>query len=385
MASLPLGTTIPRTGDRLLGERIPWILLACICGLLGIGLFAIARGDDLYGGQFLMKQLVWGTLGGVVALLFAAIDYRVFRKWSGVLFLLSLAGLFLVFAMPAVNGSRRWIPLGPITLQPSEFTKTTYLLGMASYLMHQNHYRKFSGLLVPFLLTLVPVGLIVKEPDLGTSLLFIPTLYAMLYAAGARWQHLAGIALMGVMCIPLLWTQMSAEQKSRVTVLWEQVDGGETPRGDGFHLHQSKKMLVTSGWWGSALETKSTENTVHLPAARTDFIFCLIGERFGFPGCAAVVVLFVVMIGQGLQIASRTYDPFGRLIAVGIVTFWMTQFMINTNMTIGLAPITGLTLPWLSYGGSSLLSTCIMLGLLISVAIHPGYELRGEPFRYRQN
>src|SRR5690606_22394280 len=152
--------------------------------------------------------------------------------------------LVLVYFMPAVNGAHRWIPLGIANLQPSELAKLTFIMAVGHSLMHRSSYRRLTGLLIPFLLALIPMALILREPDLGTSLLFLPVLFALLLAAGARWQHLLLICLLGAAVLPGLWMGMSAEQKSRVTALFTQRDGGPAPTGDGYHLHQSKQVLA---------------------------------------------------------------------------------------------------------------------------------------------
>ncbi len=177
---------------------------------------------------------------------------------------------------------------------------------------------------------------------------------------------------------------MSAEQKSRVVTLFTQQDGGPAPRGDGYHLHQSKQVLAFGGPWGSewAGMTMNDPLAYHLPAGRTDFIFCLIGERWGLLGTLSVMLLYALLFARGLAIAGATREPFGRLLAVGIVTLLAAQTIINTGMTVGLMPITGLTLPLVSYGGSSLLATCAALGLLLNIGLRPGYEIAPEPFRF---
>ncbi|MEZ5949286.1 MAG: FtsW/RodA/SpoVE family cell cycle protein [Planctomycetaceae bacterium] len=262
--------------------------------------------------------------------------------------------------------------------------KLTFMMALAQYLMFRSNYRQIWGLSIPFVMTLIPMGMILKEPDLGTAMLFLPVLFAMLFAAGARWNHLLLIVVLGLATVPVGWRFMSAEQRSRVTTLFSQVDGGPAPRGDGYHLHQSKQMLALGGMWGSAVTGPATDDEFlyHLPASRTDFIYCLVGERWGFWGCLGVLLMYLILFANGLAISTQTAEPFGRLLAVGIVTILATQVVINTGMTIGLMPITGLTLPLMSYGGSSMVMTSFCTGLLINIALRPGFEVTGETFRY---
>jgi len=195
---------------------------------------------------------------------------------------------------------------------------------------------------------------------------------------------LLAIILLGILMLPALWMGMSAEQKSRVVTVFTQKDSGPVPKGDGYHLHQSKQVLALGGVWGSELTGMPVDDPIayHLPADRTDFVYCLIGERWGIVGTLSALGLYLLVFARGLWIAAATREPFGRLIAVGIVALLAAQAAINTGMTVGLMPITGLTLPLMSYGGSSLLSTCLALGLLINVGMRPGYEVAPAPFRF---
>jgi rod shape-determining protein RodA len=364
---------------------MPWTILFCTAGLMLIGLSGIAHGDALTGrGEFFTRQVIWIVLAAPAMFLASAVPYRRLRGLSYPLFAASVLLLMAVYAMPPKNGARRWIPLGFMDFQPSELAKLAYMMSLAHYLMYRKNYRRLTGLVAPFVLTLVPVVLILREPDLGTALVFFPVLFAMLFAAGARARHLAFVIVLGAAASPGLWMVMSAEQKSRIVTLFVQRDGGPTPAGDGYHLHQSKQVLALGGPWGSDLSGMALDEPLayHLPAGRTDFIFCLVGERWGFLGCCLALLLYAALFARGLAIASATREPFGRLMAVGIVALLAAQTIINTGMTVGLMPVTGLTLPLVSYGGSSLMTTCVAIGLLLNIGIRPGYEMTPEPFRF---
>lgn len=368
-------------------RRVPWTIVVCALTLMLLGLAGISRGDELAGrGSFVMKQTIWISLSIPAMIVATLIPYKSWRRWSYPLFALSLLLLIVVFFFPARNGSRRWIPLGIIYFQPSELAKLAFIMTLSHYLMYRRNYRRLTGLLVPFVLTLIPLGMILREPDLGTSLLFLPVLFAMLFAAGARLRHLVCIGLLGIAVLPILWIGMSAEQKSRVVTLFTQADGGPAPQGDGYHLHQSKQLLALGGTWGSDFAGDSLDDprAYHLPASRTDFVYCLVGERFGIWGTVLTLLLYLVLIGRGLFIAAATREPYGRLLAIGVVTLFAAQTVINTGMTVGVMPITGMTLPLMSYGGSSLLATAVSLGLLMNVAMRPGYEMTADPFRFQK-
>lgn len=363
-------------------KKLPLRILLPTMLLSVVGLCGLHRADQLYGASRMFeRQIIWIALAWTAMLLATVFPYRRLRHFSPLFYACSILLLVVVLFMPPINGSRRWIPLGLLDFQPSEPTRLALIMTLAYYLMYRRTQTTVLGLLPPFLLTLVPLLLILREPDLGTAMLFLPILYAMLYAAGARLKHLTAAAVLGLALTPVLWQQMSAEQRSRVVTVFTQVDGGPAPAGDGFHLHQSKQVLALGGisgsWWRE--EPIIDDPTAYrLPAARTDFILCLIGERYGLPGILTLVVLYGLLIGFGLQTAQRTREPFGRLVCVGIVAMLATQAVINMAMTVGLMPITGITLPLCSYGGSSLLSTCISIGLLMNVAMRPGYEVNSS-------
>ncbi len=366
--------------------RFPWLLAGVAMVLVGAGWLGIARCEELAAGsgRFLRQQAVWSVLAAVAMVLVTIPSYRMLCRWSYAAFLLALGLLLVVYLFPPINGTRRWIRVGPVGFQPSELAKVALVLALARYLMYRENYRSLPGLLLPLGLTLLPVVLILREPDLGTAMVFLPVLFVMLFVAGARRIDLAWLALVGLAAMPLLWTQMSLEQKSRVTAFFEQAGPGQIATGDAYHVRQAKQMLALGNVWGSVWvgQTADDPAAYHLPEARGDFIFCVLGERLGLPGIAGMIGLFALFIWRGLAIALATREPFGRLAAAGLVALIAVQVLINTGMTVGLLPITGLSLPLVSYGGSGLVVQGLVLGLLVNIALRPGYEVTREPFRY---
>jgi rod shape determining protein RodA len=366
--------------------RFPWSLLAIVVLLAALGWLGIARVDEISGtpGRYLTRQIGWSAVGLVALLAMTLPSYRALGRWSYVAFALSLVLLIAVYFFPPINGARRWIRFGPIGLQPSEFAKVAFVVALARYLMYRENYRTLRGLLVPFAVALVPMVLILREPDLGTSLVFVPVLFLMLYVAGARLRDLAIVASLGLLVAPLLWTQMSREQRSRVTGLFEQTAPRERTNDDTFHLHQAKQMLALGGAFGSwiAGDEALDAAAVHLPEAQTDFIFSVIGERLGLVGAALVLLLYSLLVWRGMTVACETREPFGRLVAAGVAGLIGCQVLINTSMTVGLAPVTGLSLPFVSHGGSGMLAHALAVGLLANIAMRPGYEVTREPFRF---
>lgn len=386
-------TFISRQSDRTAmkttewARRLPWTLLVLTVMLMIIGCFAIARSDELSGGegQFVWRQLIWTCLAATGMLLVTLPSYRMLSRISYAFLAVTLVLLVAVYFTTPVNGSHRWLRFGPIGLQPSELAKVAFVMSLSCWLMNRNNYRSLGGLLLPLLITLMPVVLILREPDLGTALVFFPVLFSMLFAAGARRRDLVTIATVGLLCVPLLWTQMTREQKSRVTAVLAPAAADSRPDADGYHLFRAKQTLVAGGLWGT-LVTGESEVDPHLylvPAVATDSILCVVSERTGLWGVAIVFTLYGLLVFNCLRVASRTNEPFGRLLAVGVAALIAVQVTINTAMLVGLLPITGLSLPLLSYGGSGLLAHCLALGLVMNVGLRPGYEVSGESFRFK--
>jgi len=361
------------------------MLLAALA-LIVLGWLGVARSEELEDGSgaYLRQQIVWSLLAGAVCWGMTLPNYRLFTRYSYLAFAAAIALLVAVYFFPTVHGTHRWIRFGRVGLQPSEFAKLALVLALARYLTWTENYRRLRGLMMPVALAIAPLLLVLREPDLGTSLVFLPVLFAMLYAAGARKSHLAALAGCGVLLLPALWTQMSGEQKSRVTALFEQTSPDNAPSDDGYHLHQAKQVLALGGVLGSALAGELVDDRAvyQLPEDHTDFIFIILLERFGWFGAIAVLGLASVLVWQALAIAEATREPCGRLIAIGIATLFATQVFINTAMTVGLLPVTGLSLPLVSYGGSGLLSNALCLGLLVNIARRPGFDVTNAPFRF---
>lgn len=367
-------------------RRLPWSIFAAVLLLIGLGWVGNARVEELTegSGRFLYQQMAYSVIALAVMLGMTLFNYRVLARFSYALFLLAIVLLLVVYRCQPINGAHRWIRFGPIGVQPSDLAKVAFILAMARYLMYRDNFRRLRGLVAPLFLTLLPVLLILKEPDLGTSLVLLPVFLVMLFAAGAKRSDLACMVLAGLLVLPLLWTQMSLDQKSRITAMLDQPPPNHRPSDDAYQLHQAKRMRAMGSVWGSLITGQPTDDLAayHLPEARSDFIFCVVGERLGLAGMALVLLLFVVLVGQGLAIAAETREPFGRLLATGVAALVGVEVMINTGMNVGLLPVTGLSLPMVSYGGSGLVTHAIAIGLLLNVGLRPGYEMSNEPFRW---
>ncbi|UCC98849.1 MAG: rod shape-determining protein RodA [Phycisphaerales bacterium] len=395
---------------RLLAVRI--CLLTAALALLCIGIATIysvghpaeqsqAQTEDLSG--YWKKQVMFAVVGIAGFLVANAVNYRRLGQasyWIFAFVLIMLAALLfskyvvtLPFAKPRV-GTYRWIWLtvGGYTLpsvQPSEFCKLAYVLALAWYLRYRSNYRNFKALVGPFALALLPMVLILPEPDLGTVLLLMPILFTMLFAAGAKVKHLLLIVLMALMVSPMLWYKMRPYQRIRISSLllqnaWVREQAEAHPRlgsalvgtqftenkwkNDwGWHLIRSKYAVASGGTTGYGFRQGPFVKYDFLKERHNDFIFAVIAQQWGFLGCLVVLGLYVVIVSCGLEIAANNTDPFGRLFAIGIVAVFVVEVIINVGMTVGLMPITGLTLPLVSYGGSSLVVSILCVGLLNNI------------------
>jgi rod shape determining protein RodA len=289
--------------------------------------------------------------------------------------------------VPLVRSARRWIELGPFRIQPSEFMKLALVLALARYLRFRSSYRHWRGLVAPFLLTIVPMFLILFQPDLGTLLMLLPVLLAMLFVAGARLRHLLSVLVVGGAVMPVFYLYgMQPYQRERIQVLFRQNTTDEAWQMDqGYQLRQSKIALGTGGLTGTGYgEGIFVQYRDLLPEEHNDFIFAIIGHQWGLLGGVLVILAYGVIVLCGLEVATVTNDPFGRLVAIGIVVMIAAQALLNICMNIGLAPITGMPLPFVSAGGSSLWANFLGLGLLVNVAQRRPLLIADPPFEHRE-
>jgi len=347
------------------------------------------------------KQLVFVVLAlcGFVAANVA--DYRRLGRNSYALYAIVLAMLaYLVvsryvvqlpFAAPGRNNVHRWIVFHPSLprIQPSEFCKLAYILALAWYLRYRSNYRSLKSLVGPFALTLLPMVLILIEPDLGTTLLIMPVFFTMLFIAGARVKHLALIVLAALLISPVMYLEMHGYQRQRISSVLLQsrwirqkaeqnpqiakllVDGkfteGRWQNDWGYHLIRSKFAIASGGLTGRGFGRGPFIRYDFLTERHNDFIFAVVAHQWGFLGSLAFLGIYVILVLCGLEIAANNIDPFARLVAVGISAMFTVQVLVNVGMTQGIMPITGLTLPFVSYGGSSLLVNMMAVGLLNNI------------------
>ena len=491
--------------------RFPWLLLAAALALAGLGVAGIyaasAAGDESFWDTLAAKQLGWLAVSLAVFALVLIPSYTRLARLSYPLYLLSIVVLAAMAVLRArhivipgfiypINHAYSWIriPGTGASLQPSELTKIAFIMSLAYYLRYRKNFRTFQGLLVPFAMALVPTALILYQPDLGTAMLFLPVLFLMLFAAGARTKHLLAIIALGLVMVPIFYSSMRGYQRMRIdswllhpcaerlhfaiaeaasdgasdddtksadarpsialarqarrgltaaprptlsderktelareissmwrfrlwrlatvlpwgkdkpefaearTRLFETLDANDGSGRfralrfffasmldeSGHQLFQAKIAVGAGGLTGRGWLKGTQTRYGLLPEAHTDFLYPTLAEQFGFIGAAGIVILYGLLCLLGIDISFSTTEPYGKLLVVGVVALLAAQSFLNIAMSIGLAPITGIPLPLMSYGGSSLTSSFLALGLLANVALRRLYLIAPRPFEWRE-
>ena len=361
------------------------------------------------------RQLVFLCVAVSCMALFQAVDYRKIGRLSWPFYVLSLllvlytvvGGILDARGMSPLPGTRitkgacNWIRFGSFSLQPAELMKVAFIMVLARYLRFRSNYRTFTGLIPPFLLALTPLVLILKQPDLGTALVFIPILFAMLFVAGAKVSHLLAIVLIAASLAPIAWlagkdskdqpysrlpgfrylpTMVKEYQRARVKALFTGDSDPSMRKNEGFQTYKAMTAFASGGPTGKGPGNIPVGRDV--PEAHNDMIFALIGEQFGFLGSAVVLGAYIVLFAAGIEISGATKEPFGRLVALGIVAMLAGQTFINLMVAMRLMPVTGVTLPFVSYGGSSLLASYMAAGLLLNVGQNRPIVMARDSFEF---
>ena len=352
----------------LFGVMVLLLSIGVVMVYSASAIMAADRFHDPY--LFLKKQLFWALLGSLGLLAVLRIDYRRLERlqWP----ILIAAGVLLVlvlvppFAQP-INVTRRWFRLGPVSFQPAELAKLALVVYLAAYLARrQDGLASFwRGLLPPLGIAGALALLVLAQPDLGSCLTLIIVTFGLLFLAGGRMHHLA---LLFALALPvlILVVRLAPYRLRRITTF---VDPWSDPRGGGFQIIQSWLALGGGGLIGRGIG-ESKQKLFYLPESHTDFIFAVIGEELGFLGAVALLALFVVLIWRGLRVGVRAPDAFGAYLALGITVLIATQTLVNLGVVTGSLPTKGLPLPFISFGGSSLLMTMLSAGVLLNISQH---------------
>ncbi|RFU63369.1 stage V sporulation protein E [Peribacillus glennii] len=356
------------------------ILIIATLSLLSIGLIMVYSASAIWADYkfddsffFAKRQMLFASVGVAAMFFIMNIDYWTWRTWAKALIIVCFV-LLVAVLIPGIgmerNGSRSWIGVGAFSIQPSEFMKIAMIMFLAKYLSERQKlitsFRK--GLAPSLSLVFLAFGIIMLQPDLGTGTVMVGTCIVMIFISGARISHFAGLGLLGVAGFAAL--VLSAPYRiKRITSF---LDPWQDPQNSGFQIIQSLFAIGPGGLFGLGLG-QSRQKFFYLPEPQTDFIFAILSEELGFIGGSLVILLFALLLWRGIRIALGAPDLYGSFLAVGIIAMVAIQVMINIGVVTGLMPVTGITLPFLSYGGSSLTLMLMAIGILLNISRYSRY------------
>jgi rod shape determining protein RodA len=346
----------------------PFVLVVGLVALVGYGTLYSA-GGGAHAPWALRHGLRFGVGLGAM-LVVALIDIRFWFRCAYVVYGAALVGLIAVeFAGEVVMGAQRWLDFGLFQLQPSEVMKIALVMALARY-FHSAYLEDVARplhLTVPSVLALLPATLVLKQPDLGTSVMLLAGAGAMFFLAGVRWWKFALLIGAASAALPIIWQQLRGYQKQRVMTFWEPE---RDPLGAGYHIIQSKIALGSGGLWGKGFLEGTQSQLSFLPEKQTDFVFTMLAEEAGLIGALGLLFLLLVLVGYGFVFALRARNHFGRLLATGIATTFCLYVVMNVAMITGLVPVVGVPLPMISYGGTAMMTVLFGFGLMLGVDIH---------------
>jgi rod shape determining protein RodA len=353
------------------------VLLLVSLALSALGILAVYVAGADARETYAMNQAFGFAVGLAAAVPLALIDYRVWQRYLRPIYVLVLLMLLTVLVMgAAAGGAQRWVDIGPVQVQPSEFAKLGVVIVLAGYFA-EKPVGEYTVFLKALCILAVPALLVFLQPDLGTALVFGAIFFAMTYVAGAKLIQLAGLGVAGV-AAAFLAIKLKFLEEYQVARLMAFSDPDCT-NWISYQVCQSKMAIGSGGLSGKGLEAQTLANLGFLPEDHTDFIFSNLAERVGFVGSIVLVVLFFFLIWRILHVATISRDRFGVLIAVGAATIFLFHVFVNVGMTMGIMPVTGIPLPFISYGRSNLVVSVLSLGLLQSIAIHSKAEVSKHP------
>ena len=354
-------------------RRMDLALLAATVGIILMSLVIIGSAthintpsDDRY--WFVARQGIFALVNVGFAAFLLNFDYKMLQGYGNKLYVFNLIMLLAVmFVGQSALGAQRWISIGPISIQPSEFSKIIMIVSLATML--ENRVGKLNTLhdLLPVAAYVgLPFLLVMKQPDLGTSLVFMAIFFGMIFACGINLKILGGIFATGIAMMPILWHVLKDYQKMRIMVF---MDPNVDPLGSGYHIIQSKIAIGSGLLFGKGLFEGTQSQLNFLPENHTDVIFAVVGEELGFLGVTFLLLLYLVVLWRGMCIARDASDMFGRLLAVGITSMLAFHVLVNVGMTLGIMPVTGIPLPLMSYGVSSLTTNILSITILMNIQL----------------
>ena len=352
-------------------KNFEWGILICTIILLAIGLVALFSATQNSDYEEFKKQIMWIGISIPVIVVVIFVDYEILAKISPVIYGLSLISLIAVLFTEPINGATSWFNIGPFSFQPAEFAKIAVVLFMANVIVKlqqkgRDEINRFWKLGIILATVAVPTLLIIKQPDYGTALAFLVALIFMLYVAGINKKYIITAVLLVVILVPLAYFFILPDHaKARIDVY---LNPNLDPRGDGYNIIQSKLAIGAGQIFGMGLFKGNQTQLGYLYPKTTDFIFAVISEEMGFVVAGAIIVLYVILITKSIQVAKTAKDDLGSYIATGIVGIFFFHMLENIGMTMGLLPITGIPLPFVSYGGSSMLTNLTLIAILLNIS-----------------
>ena len=355
--------------------EINWafVLLILLVGLIGVGMLYSVEGGDWnpYASRHALRLGV-GLIAMVIIALFPP------RFWMGIAYPAFLGALVLLVGVELIGttamGAQRWIDIGPIRMQPSEIMKIALVLALARYYhdLPEEKVSSLGGLIIPALMIAVPMGLIIKQPDLGTSLLLAATGVAIVFLAGLSWKVIIGAGVLGGIGGGFFFQYgLQDYQRRRIMTF---INPEDDPMGAGYHILQSKIALGSGGMTGKGYMEGTQAHLNFLPEKQTDFIFTMLGEEFGFIGGLVVLGLYALILANCVMIATSCRSVFLRLVVMGVATTFSLYVFINVGMVMGMLPVVGVPLPMISYGGTVMMTVLIGLGLILGAHVHRDTE-----------
>ncbi len=357
--------------DKKLLRKIDMKLLLAVSAIVIISLIIIGSATHINNPSeerywFVQRQGIFAIINVGLAVFFMNFDYKMLQRYGQKMYIFNLVMLLAVmFVGQSALGAQRWIQIGPITLQPSEFSKIIMIISLATMLQERvGKLNTLSDLLPVAAYVGVPFLMVMKQPDLGTSLVFMAIFFGMVFTCGINLKLLAGIFGTGIACMPILWHFLKDYQKMRIMVF---MDPNVDPLGSGYHIIQSKIAIGSGMLFGKGLFEGTQSQLNFLPENHTDFIFAVVGEEWGFVGAVILLLLYLVVLWRGVQIARQAQDSFGTLLAVGITSMLAFHVLVNVGMTAGIMPVTGIPLPFMSYGVSALTTNIMAVTILMNI------------------
>jgi rod shape determining protein RodA len=360
-------------------DNLPWgmVFLVFIISLIGIAAVYSATYTSRGPSSLFTKQLVWISIGLIIMFLALIPDYHTVGRYAYVLYALSLVLLFLVMVMGKTGmGAQRWLAIGPFAFQPSELAKLSLTLALARYFAEdpkQGDY-ELRDLVIPVIMVLVPLVLVLKQPDLGTALMLFLTSSMIVILAGIRLRSVVYVFLVGVTIASLvflvspvrhkIWGSLKPYQQNRIKAF---IDPSSDPLGSGYHANQSKIAVGSGQITGRGYRKGTQSQMAFLPERHTDFIFAVISEETGLVGSSVLLFLYLLLLLVGVDAAKNAKDRLGVLMAGGIVSMLSLYVFINMGMAVGIVPVVGVPLPLVSYGGTSIITTFLSLGILLNI------------------